>query len=315
MFTDREAAEGKGELYRLMHETVQIKRVRDMAAQRGWSWIGEPGSGFCGRLQTGAHSLYVIGADLGVNSSGAARIARDKAFAQFFLTRAGLPTIPTRVLHSLEEAMSVTEFPILLKPNEGHGGAGVSIAERADELVPCYQWARELDSIVLGQPVIHQREFRIVVFNRRALLAYEKKPLMLLGDGVQTIRDLMVDRPKLLDDPRVTHQLARRGLSLDTVLSPGQLFIPLPIANLTSGGTWRECLGELSPALLKASVSAADALGLVMAGIDLFAEAPDAESFLLNEVNASPGLECLAGENAILDPLFAAIEEYLSEHC
>src|SRR4051812_44120767 len=108
-----------------MHETVQIRRLREMAARHGWTWTGEP-SGFCGRLQTRARSWFVIGADLGLNSSGAARIARDKAFAQFFLKEAGLPTIETRVLHSIEDARELAEFPILLKPNEGHGGAGVS---------------------------------------------------------------------------------------------------------------------------------------------------------------------------------------------
>src|SRR3954469_3884867 len=100
-----------------MHDTVQIKRLREMAARRGWSWTGEPDSGFCGRLQIGARSWFVIGADLGVNSSSAARIARDKAFAQYFLTQAGLPTIPTQIFHSLKEAQQATKFPMLLKPN------------------------------------------------------------------------------------------------------------------------------------------------------------------------------------------------------
>jgi glutathione synthase/RimK-type ligase-like ATP-grasp enzyme len=207
---------------------------------------------------------------------------------------------------------------MLLKPNEGHGGVGVSIAEHSEDIAGAWQTAREFGPLVLGQPVVQQREFRIVVFNRRALLAYEKKPLTLLGDGMRSIRDVIIAAAgaassRLLDDSRVKRRLARCGLSLDSFLLPGQQFIPLPVANLTCGGTWRECLGELSPALLKASIAAAEALGLTMAGIDLFSESPAAGSFLINEVNASPGLECLAGESALLDPLFAAIEEYLSQ--
>jgi D-alanine-D-alanine ligase-like ATP-grasp enzyme len=297
-----------------MHETVQIKRLREVAARRGWSWTDEPDSGFCGRLQIAARSWFVIGADLGVNSSSAARIARDKAFAQFFLAQAGLPTIPTQVFHSLEEASRVTELPMLFKPNEGHGGAGVSIAEHSEDVATAYQLAREISPIVLGQPVLHQREFRVVVFNRRPLLAYEKKPLTIVGDGVRTIRDLLLDRPKLLADSRLAHRLQRSGLSFDTVLSPSQTFIPLPVANLGSGGAWRECLLELSPALLAGAVAAAGALGLIIAGIDFFSESPAAASLVINEVNASPGLECLAGDGALLDPLFAAIEAYLARH-
>jgi D-alanine-D-alanine ligase-like ATP-grasp enzyme len=300
-----------------MHETVQIKRLREMAARRGWSWTGEPGSGFCGRLQVGSRSWFVIGADLGANSSGAARIARDKAFAQFFLEKAGLPTIPTRVLHSLEEALSLIDFPVLVKPNQGHGGAGVSLAERKEDVAAAYQAARLISPLVLGQPVIALREFRIVVFNRQPWLAYEKKPLTVIGDGVRSIRELILEsrgrsRADFIADPRLTYRLQRAALSLETILADGQSFVPLPVANLRSGGKWRACLSELSPALLDASVAAADALGLELAGIDLFAETPTAGTFVINEINASPGLESLAAESALLDPLFAAIEEYLS---
>ena len=313
-----------------MHETVQIKRLREVAARRGWAWTGEPSSGFCGRLATGARRWFVIGADLGVNAASAARIARDKVFAQLFLAQAGLPTIPTHLLHSLDDAEAITSYPILLKPNEGHGGAGISIADRAHDIAAAYRMARAVCPIVLGQPVIRQREFRIVVFDGRPLLAYEKKPLTLVGDGVRSIRELMPGdsiapagalEPKYerlssdqLTDLRVTDRLNKAGLLLETILPAGATFVPLPVANLTSGGTWRECLAELSPAMLEASIAAAAALGLVMAGIDLFSESPAAGSFLINEVNASPGLQCLAAETALLDPLFAAIEEYLSRH-
>lgn len=295
-----------------MHETVQIKRVREMAARRGWAWTGEPGSGFCGKLRQGARTWFVIGADLGVNSSSAVRIARDKAFAQHFLAQAWVPTIPTRVLRSLEHAQSLASYPVLLKPNEGQGGAGVSIAESVEDIPAALAWARAVSPIVLGQRVIHQREFRVVVFNRRPLLAYEKKPLTLNGDGTRSIRQLIPPGLDLASDPRVGHRLRRAGLSLDSILPPGASFVPLPIANLKSGGAWRECLSELSPALLNTSVAAADALGLLMAGIDFFADAPEAGSCVVNEVNASPGLECLGSECVLLNPLFSAIEEYLA---
>ncbi|HEV7401412.1 MAG TPA: hypothetical protein VGO11_00735 [Chthoniobacteraceae bacterium] len=292
-----------------------------MAARRGWSWTGEPGTGFCGRLQVAARHWFVIGADLGVNPSGAARIARDKVFAQFFLKQAGLPTIPTRVLHSPADAESIADFPVLLKPNEGHGGVGVSVADHAADLAAAYKLARAASPLVLAQPVIEQREFRVMIFNRQPLLAYEKNPLALIGDGSSSIRELIHTSSlgrrtptPALTDPRVTTRLRRCGFSPETILSPGQRFIPLPTANLQSGGIWRECLAELSPALLNAAGAAAETLGLVMAGVDLFAESPAADACVINEVNASPGLECLAAESALLDPLFAAIEEYLSRH-
>lgn len=309
----RKAAENRnsGGLNAVMHETVQIKRLREMAARRGWTWTGEPGSGFCGRLRIRARTWFVIGADLGLNSASAARIARDKAFAQFFLAQSWIPTIPTRVLHSLEDAQALLGFPVLLKPNEGLGGQGVSIAEDADELPIAWRWARQVSPIVLAQRVIHQREFRVVVFNHCPLLAYEKKPLVLVGNGVSTLREL-IPTASLLTDPRVAHRLQRRGLSLASILSPGEQFIPLPVANLKAGGTWRECLAELSPALRNTAIAATDALGLTIAGVDLFAETPEASSCVVNEVNASPGLERLATESAVFDPLFSAIEEFLS---
>jgi cyanophycin synthetase len=260
-----------------------------------------------------------------VNSSGAVRIARDKAFAQFFLAQAGLPTIPTRVFRSLPELYPLGELPMLFKPNDGHGGAGISIVHSADEVESAYKLAREISPLVLGQPVIQQREFRIVVFDGRPLVGYEKQPLTLTGDGVRTMRELIAtpswdSRPnanvitKLLADVRFTQQLRRSQLEIDSILPSGRKFIPLPIANLAYGGTWRECLCEFSPEALEASVAAASALGLVMAGVDLFSDSPGAESFLINEVNGSPGLERLGGDSPWFDPLFERIEEYLAQH-
>src|ERR1035438_4652066 len=111
------------------HETVQLREVAKMAVRNGWQFVSEPETRYCAQLRTLRGVFHLIGADVGVNTAGSSRTCNDKAFTQFFLAKAGITTIPTVLLHTVEDLRQVHAFPSVIKPNSGLGGNGVSVAE------------------------------------------------------------------------------------------------------------------------------------------------------------------------------------------
>ncbi len=63
-------------------------------------------------------------------------------------------------------------------------------------------------------------------------------------------------------------------------------------ANLSTGGTTRECLKDFDPYYLELAVKAARSMALTLAGVDLIAEdITDAKAgHVINEVNFHPGM-------------------------
>ena len=336
------------------HLTLPLEWLRTFAATLGAELLLEPSTGFCARITLDGRWHFLIGADLGVNSSASRRVAEDKGFAEFFLRAAGLRTIPTQCVAELGELdAGALAYPLILKPLRGSGGEGVYRVDAVQWLAQAFELARKLCDRVLVQPRIDWPEYRIVVFKRACVFAYRREPLRLVGDGKRTIRELLdavnESRREVMriepNDPRIGFHLlqcaggARTKMAgetrrtdadsvaggtrptgdrplddlLDETPSPGCVLWPFANANLKCGGTWSECTDELDARLADVAVMAADALGLTLAGVDLFARdhrIVDA-GYQIIEVNADPGFEYFRARPDRFDGLMRAIVEHL----
>jgi glutathione synthase/RimK-type ligase-like ATP-grasp enzyme len=103
------------------YETIQLQKVKEIAFRNGWSFIEELSTKYSAKLVTQKNVYFLIGAELGLNNSGASRVCNDKAFTQYFLSLDQLQTIPTKVIFGNELNVNV-DFPAIVKPNMGWGG-------------------------------------------------------------------------------------------------------------------------------------------------------------------------------------------------
>ena len=165
------------------HETLQLQKVKEIALKNQWTFIDEPLTKFCAKLITNKNTYFLIGAELGINSSGSNRVCNDKAFTDFFLNLNELKTIPTKSIYKNDIEISESEFPIIVKPNTGWGGKGVTLVYTNDELKKSIKIAKKYSDVVLLQKYIELNEYRILVFNNKVYFAYKREIPKIVGNG------------------------------------------------------------------------------------------------------------------------------------
>jgi D-alanine-D-alanine ligase-like ATP-grasp enzyme len=257
-----------------------------------------------------------------LNTLGAAAIALDKDATSRVLKRLGY-TVPTgrsfwyverlRETRDIGGAYAYAQrlgLPVLLKPNDSSGDQHVSVAYTRAQF---YAAAREVFAAskkLLVQRIARGNDCSIVVLDREVLMASEKTPPYVIGDGHSSIGKLIAASQRLirgaghptelrLDDVRVKRHLAHHRQTLKTVPAVGQRVELLPRGNLGAGGDVQLVTEVLHPKLRALAVRVVADMGLRLASVDLVlsrpADAPPKRCTVL-EVNSAPGLDTLERE-------------------
>ncbi|RDC74835.1 ATP-dependent carboxylate-amine ligase [Rhodovulum sp. 12E13] len=276
----------------------------------------------------------IFGNALGLNAEAAAMLAADKSYTAETLAAAGLPVPRGAVLFSPayaarmqlkneavaaalpgpDAALSAADglgWPLIVKPNSGSEGRGVSRVETPGHLAADLAALFSTDDRVRMEEWVPGLDTRVTVLDGAVRLAYRRLPPMVVGDGVQNVRALaevalaaLAARhrgPKLsVDDPRVARALAAQGAALDTVPAAGAELRLLDTANLSAGGRLDDLTGRLSPEAEALATRTAETVGLRLAGVDLRAAdlAEGTADAVVIEVNAAPGLDYYASHGA-----------------
>ena len=102
------------------------------------------------------------------NSGDVTRITNDKYRTHCFLRSAGLPTAETWCV-SADEPLPVLPMPLVAKPADGHGGAGVTWL--ADEQALAAYAASAKRPFLLQEPMVTGWDMRLYVLNGECLAA------------------------------------------------------------------------------------------------------------------------------------------------
>lgn len=252
-----------------------------------------------------------------LNTLGVAAIALDKDATAYVLKHLGY-TVPTGRSFSYDGRLRVTRdiggayayaqklgLPVLLKPNDSWGDQHVYVAYTRTQF---YAAAREVFAAskkLLVQRVARGSDCSIVVLDGEVLMASEKTPPYVLGDGHSSIRKLIATsqrrgraarRPTGLrvDDVRVSRHLAFGRRTLATVPAVRERVELLPCGNLGVGGDVRVVTDVLHPELRALAIRVVADMGLRLASLDLVlsrpSDAPPQRCTVL-EVNSAPGLD------------------------
>lgn len=303
-----------------MHSDL-IRILKRLSRRAGVKLNIEPRYGFVGQVvRKDGRKRYFRDTNFDVNSSGAYKIAKDKAYTAYFLERMGYTVIPGETFYSKDFAKTIKEdrtaaaagryakqigFPVIVKPNSLGRGAGVAKAGNLRELQAAIKAITERSDVYLVQPFIKGRDYRVVVFDGRLEAAYERLPLTVTGNGRFPVRMLLANKLKELrrrgrhvslamNDPRIALTLRRMKMSMRTVPGKGEVLELLSNRNLSSGGEAVDVTKEIHPSFRKLAVAAARDMNLRLAGVDLLVQgdiARPVKSYRIIEVNASPGFE------------------------
>ena len=241
----------------------------------------------------------------------AVEIASDKRLTNQILHDLGLP-VPrqerVRTVAGAVEAARELGYPVVVKPLDGNHGRGVSINLTTEEQVrAAFDEAYERASVVIVETFLEGHDYRILVVNGKVLGVSQRVPGHVVGDGVQTIGQLVetvntdprrgVGHEKVLTrleaDSQAERLLEQAGLTLDSVLPAGEVFSLRSTGNLSTGGTAIDRTDVIHYDNRIMAERAVKAVGLDVGGVDFIS--PDiARSYKdvgggIVEINAAPG--------------------------
>ena len=301
--------------------------IREQAEARGASLQLFDPHGYVGEITFGnGQRTKIFSSRLDLNGQAAAAIASDKAHASRILKAAGLSvadevlvispdaldrlsTKNQQVAQSIDQSavldafLEAHDFPLIVKPNDGSEGADIVLVDSETALTLALTDLQNRHEKLLVQEHLSGDDVRVVVFGGEVVIAYQRAPLAIIGDGRSTIEQLLseVISNRVLfiggsgikmNDPALQQSLASQGLSFSSVPQKDQVIPALPVANLSKGGSLVDLTNALAADKRQTAIAAADALGLKLAGVDLLCTTPlqvGGETYVL-EVNSAPGL-------------------------
>lgn len=239
-------------------------------------------------------------------------IAGNKHLTKQLFKEAQLP-VPDGVVvydgEDLEEAIDRLDFPLVVKPHNGHHGRYVTtnICDK-ESLLQAFNLAKQYSPKVIVEKFISGNDYRFLVINYKVVAAALRSPALVVGDGHSTIHELIEKvnadplranghkgvLTKIEVDEDTTKILTRQNLNLDSVLENGFVLNLKDTANLSTGGTATDVTDEIHPDNIVFAERAARVVGLDICGLDIIA--PEVKTpFIENgasiiEVNAAPGL-------------------------
>ena len=256
-------------------------------------------------LTCGDRRVVVRGALTPLTDAIAFSWCDNKRLTARVLAAAGLrvPESRTATFDAVDEEFLAAYDEIVVKPAEGEQGRGVTVGVRDGEaLARARDVALQEDHTVLLEECVDGTDLRVVVIAGEVVAAAVRHPARVVGDGRASIADLVAARSAEREaetdgestipvDDHLRATVERAGYGLDDVLADGVTLEVRRTANLHTGGTLEDVTARLHPDLGRASVAAAEALGLPVAGVDLLVRSVGEPEYVIVEVNERPGLD------------------------
>ncbi|MEA4845771.1 MAG: cyanophycin synthetase [Clostridiaceae bacterium] len=270
------------------------------------------GSGSIVQLGYGKHQKRIEATLTEDSSCVSVDIACNKELTKSMLNDHGIPVPAGKVFNNEQEALEYCEkigYPVVVKPNFGSHGKGVSInLKNPQEVLEAYKIAREYEDTVLVEKYIKGSYYRVLVVGDKVVAASHRISAHVIGDGTSNLRELIREEnsnpmrgeghekplTKINIDKVVEQYLKKRSMTLDYVPDEGEIVYLRENDNLSTGGTAIDVTDEIHEQNRKLIAQAARIVGLDVAGVDISAvdiSKPMIETGgAIIEINAAPGI-------------------------
>lgn len=249
------------------------------------------------RLQFQDHVEYVKNANMTSKDSYIVPlIMENKTVTKKVLKEAGFRVPGGAEFSSMEEAVKAyprfADQAFVIKPKSTNYGLGITIFKEGADLED-YQAGLAIafreDSSVLVEEFMLGTEYRFFVIGGEVQAIMLRVPANVIGDGIRTVKELVEEKNS--DPLRGTNHrapleliqlgeleqlmLKEQGLTIESVPQANQIVYLRENSNISTGGDSIDMTDEFSEAYKKIAVSAVEALGAKISGIDLII--PDKE--------------------------------------
>ncbi|TAE53839.1 MAG: cyanophycin synthetase [Nostocales cyanobacterium] len=266
---------------------------------------------------------------LDINGAGAASLAKDKGFSNYFLKQLGYHVsigntfFNDQICANISNPRNIHDgwnyaqklgLPVIVKPLNLSQGCLVSKIYEESEY---YHLAEKILAIQPGfivERFYSGNDFRILVLEQEIIAAYQRIPLSVMGDGKSTIIELLNKKQENFlkntkkatinfQDFRILQNLTRQNLSFDSIPDQDVIVYLLDNANLSTGGEAIDLTDKIHPDFQELAINITKDMGLRLAGVDILTTdiTQPLLDYTLLEINSSPGLTYYAslGETQI----------------
>ncbi|MCX6876103.1 MAG: hypothetical protein NTW21_20195 [Verrucomicrobia bacterium] len=239
-------------------------------------------------------------------------IAADKTLTKNLIAEMGIPVPRGRAVTDAEDAVMAAHelaFPVVVKPQDGDYGNGVTMRVNTDAGVrQAYAEARNWSDSVLVEHHVNGHLFRLLVIGGRLIAAVRREPWFVVGDGRTTLLDLIEEAnydarrgadyvsPFVLVHQQTGEwpQLTEDHRTHDSVPAENETVRLKPDIYLRNDGVHLDQTDLVHPEVARMAVNATDIVGLDIAGLDIIAadlgKLPDQQEIAVLEVNSEPGI-------------------------
>lgn len=281
--------------------------IADEALRRGiWVEVLDAETGEM-RLTHGGRSVITRESLSEYTSAVAMCRCDDKRLTRRLVSEAGI-IVPRARLATFDEsdfAFLKEVGEVVVKPTRGEQGKGITVGvvpdNGPDDLSAALARARKQYPDVLIEQRVTGDDLRLVVIDGRVVAAALRLPPEIIGTGEHSVRDLIAAESRRrsaatggesripLDD-LTESTVAEAGWGLDDVLPQGARLRVRRTANLHQGGTIHDVTAQVNAELCRVAVTAAEAIGIPVTGIDLLVPDVTGTDYAFIEANERPGL-------------------------
>jgi len=196
---------------------------------------------------------------------------------------------------------------LIIKPNRMNYGIGIYTVEPDD--LPSYE-AAVRKAFQHGQEIVVEQflsgeEYRFLVIDGEVAAVCRRIPANVVGDGVQTIRQLIHQKnsdPKSYKIPKYYLRegdaeadfLAGQGLSFSSIPERGKRIFLLSNSNVSTGGDSIDMTDEVSSEYKQIAVRSAQIVEAAFCGVDIMIQdlqaPPNPQNYGIIELNFNPAL-------------------------
>jgi GNAT-family acetyltransferase (TIGR03103 family) len=255
-------------------------------------------------LSSGGRSIRCRESLSELTSAVALSICDDKAMTRRIVEAAGV-MVPEQVDATDRDAVKALlgrHGSLVVKPARGEQGRGVAVDLDTMEII---DGAIEIAGAQGGRVIVESyhkgEDLRLIVIGYRLVAAAIRRPAMIVGDGHQTVRELVERQSRrrmaatggescIPLDSETERTVRRAGYSMDDAPEEGISFPVRKTANLHTGGTIHDVTSLVHPKLMDAAVTVARAIGIPVVGVDFIVGNPSEPDYMFIEANERPGL-------------------------
>lgn len=258
----------------------------------------------------GVEKRFLVTMGEGVTES-AIKICRDKHLAKEYLVKSGVPTpVGDYFKKGTTDAEIIAYandlgYPLVIKPVKGTGGRGV-IANIKNEK----EFREALDYVkydlkyseLIVEKFFAGEDYRVYVMEDKVLAILDRISANIIGDGKQTIRQLLndknIERVKvpafhkrtIKIDKEMHNVLKQAGYTLDSIPPRGERVFLKSKNNISAGGDPIDITEQLSPEIKKVAIDAVKAIpGMTHGGVDIIVNKEKNTGVVL-EINSRPSI-------------------------